>query len=977
MTRFRIVETGALTLAGALTTILTWWLTVLIAWVLAGAPPAAAQTEYFYGDVECGLGPGRCELRDFSVPGAGGLDASTVAKIQRSVDGDSWERDPGDNELSVAKNDGTDAPLDLPGLSVESRGSQQGTAYEVWTIDCRAALSCTVTGSKATFTVPDLSGSIAAAAARLAELDELDQALRARTAIITGASVTATDRNTGYSVSGGKWPTPDGTADHEIGYSITPQGESAITGSFSLSALRSLTPIVRDGLGVTASNAIRIVVGDDSYFLGRDTNEDIFFGSSEAGIQYALSLTDDRVDTTPFLRGLIPTARLCTGTRDSTTIVYGDGVCRVAPTGGGGGGLTTSQVLGLIVDWAEQGSTATIPAGRLPNASASGAGIMAVNDFNKLQGIDAGADVNRTPVQQARSLETLTGADRLAASAIKDLPPDTDTDTFLGQTDTPDAYTGEAGRMLLVNSSTNALIFVNGPATWSQTGDQTTIPYAKLPPFDSIVRLTGQTGSAQGPDRRIGANNNTSTLATFSVGGVDFTLRRLYWAEDDDDFSVYMTADVLGPNQSDADAAIALLASYHIRINTAQLVFGDATLADGDDPVGVQNTTTLEWNFDAHLTSAPIGLDSENAVTIFEPLDAGNFAPGNCAREQIQDWSGTVWECEDLPHVPGARQAFDGLVSLLAPEAQDTRYDTAVYFTDIDLRTEQHGELHIACDITLSASTTGSAANLSFTQNDAETPRNREESRSEIVFLSQIRNAAHYESQTNPQGLELVELPVYSAATHAGTFWLRAVRQETSTTAAYHPGLFQWYEGLAGTEGPLTIGANCAATYTPSDAVGASSSTVSPTITEAVLATDASLTTSSSAGTWTAWTDLVTLAAVTSTQAGPILLDAEAMGSVVTASTGGGDRVYIEARLVRTRSSVTTHLELAEVYVRNMSGLDGVFAAATRNFSMAMAFMDTARAGDVYKIQWRAISQVAARQIQMQSTLTRLQMMSF
>ena len=142
---------------------------------------------------------------------------------------------------------------------------------------------------------------------------------------------------------------------------------------------------------------------------------------------------------------------------------------------------------------------------------------------------------------------------------------------------------------------------------------------------------------------------------------------------------------VLGPDESDADHAIALLAPYHIRVNADQLVFGDATLADGDDPVGGQNTTTLEWNFDTHLSAAPFGLNSDNVVSIFEPLDSANFVPGNCADAQYATYRGSRWRCADLPHVPGARQAFSGLVSLVAPEAQDTRYDTAVYFTDLDL----------------------------------------------------------------------------------------------------------------------------------------------------------------------------------------------------------------------------------------------------------------------------------------------------
>ena len=436
------------------------------------------------------------------------------------------------------------------------------------------------------------------------------------------------------------------------------------------------------------------------------------------------------------------------------------------------------------------------------NSSTRPSGTISDGDYRKLEGIETGATADQTGPEMVTALSGLTGTARLPASAVRDLPADTDTQR--------------------TDAEIEALAKVE-IADWAETGDKQPVPYDKLPPLDSIVRLTGQTGASQGPDRRIGANNNTSTLSSYSVGGVDYILRRVYWDTDDQDLTIFMTAEVLGSDQSDAQAAIQLLAPYHLQVNNGRVVLGDATLTSGADPVGVQNTTTLQWDFDTHLTSPPIGLDSENAITLFEPLDGGNFVPGDCAAAQITDWSGTAWECEDLPHVPGARQALSGgLVSLLAPEADDSRYDTPVYFSGFDLRDPDklHGEIHVSCTITLSAATTGSAANLSFTQNDSETPRNREEQRSAIVFASQIRAADHYMSLTDPRGLELVELPVYSAATHAGTYWLRLVRTETSTTQAIQVGLYQWYQGLAGNEGPLTIGGNCAATYTPSDAVG-------------------------------------------------------------------------------------------------------------------------------------------------------------
>ena len=238
---------------------------------------------------------------------------------------------------------------------------------------------------------------------QISRLEELDTALRKTTSIAANVFITATDRNIGYAITGAESPTPDGTADHEIGYTIIPTGEDPITGVFNLSALRAKTTIVADGRAIGDTNAIRIRVGDDSYFFGRDTSEDMFFGSSEAGIRYALTLTDRRIDTTPYLRDQIPVARLGTGTADSTKVLYGDGAWKDAPTGGGGG-VTLSD--DAVLDLAQP---TRVPADRneylgtsgtnendlvlraLPNASATQTGLFDNNDFEKLRLIEAGA----------------------------------------------------------------------------------------------------------------------------------------------------------------------------------------------------------------------------------------------------------------------------------------------------------------------------------------------------------------------------------------------------------------------------------------------------------------------------------------------------------------------------------------------------------------------------------------------------------
>ena len=83
---------------------------------------------------------------------------------------------------------------------------------------------------------------------------------------------------------------------------------------------------------------------------------------------------------------------------------------------------------------------------------------------------------------------------------------------------------------------------------------------------------------------------------------------------------------------------------------------------------------------------------------------------------------------------------------------------------------------------------------------------------------------------------------------------------------------------------------------------------------------------------------------------------------LVTASGGGGDRLFTETRLVRTRASVDTVLSDNVDYgprnfPANAANTSEVFAAASRRSDEEHVAYDTAMTGDVYKLQIRIVAQ--------------------
>ena len=97
------------------------------------------------------------------------------------------------------------------------------------------------------------------------------------------------------------------------------------------------------------------------------------------------------------------------------------------------------------------------------------------------------------------------------------------------------------------------------------------------------------------------------------------------------------------------------------------------------------------------------------------------------------------------------------------------------------------------------------------------------------------------------------------------------------------------------------------------------------------------------------------LPAITAAQAGRITLAADVGVAMVTAASGGGDRLDTDIRFVRTRGAVETELIRETIYgPRNIEAGNAVstaYSEASRRASGNLYDEDTAQEGDVYKLE--------------------------
>ena len=121
----------------------------------------------------------------------------------------------------------------------------------------------------------------------------------------------------------------------------------------------------------------------------------------------------------------------------------------------------------------------------------------------------------------------------------------------------------------------------------------------------------------------------------------------------------------------------------------------------------------------------------------------------------------------------------------------------------------------------------------------------------------------------------------------------------------------------------------------------------------------------SAIGGWSPWTTIAELSAVTEAEAGNLRIDGELHGKTDAAGVGGGDRMLIDAQLVRVRGAASsTIVEGIEYGPRNIAAnpanTSSEFAEASRNVSIYLSQAVSALAGDVYRLQARAIQQAVS-----------------
>ena len=278
----------------------------------------------------------------------------------------------------------------------------------------------------------------------------------------------------------------------------------------------------------------------------------------------------------------------------------------------------------------------------------------------------------------------------------------------------------------------------------------------------------------------------------------------------------------------------------------------------------------------------------------------------------------------------------------------------------LDLDDTPHGEVHVSLQLRMS----GQASTVSFTENQASpTAADRIHEASITVFLSDLAEESVWvnSNQGRFNGLTLFEVPVWAALTRQGRYYLILARN-----AANEVSLYRMWDGEAGAVG-ITLSAEARVSVTP-DAAPAAAAASPVTLTSVSPTAAVDLATGAVAGVWTDWTTIVTSGALAS---GFAEVEAHIDGEVTTAPDGGGDRVYVQTRLVRTRASTDLTLVSEVDYVRNNGQSTATMNTITQQLqkSFSKKRSDFA-AGDTVKLEARVISQIASRTFQFRVATT-------
>lgn len=111
------------------------------------------------------------------------------------------------------------------------------------------------------------------------------------------------------------------------------------------------------------------------------------------------------------------------------------------------------------------------------------------------------------------------------------------------------------------------------------------------------------------------------------------------------------------------------------------------------------------------------------------------------------------------------------------------------------------------------------------------------------------------------------------------------------------------------------------------------------------------------AGTWTSWTAIVTVPGIIAAQVGFNIISAEIRATCPTGTTSGGDRIYVETRIVRQRGTGSTVLSSHTAYIRNVQDTVSVSGASKVGDEEILA-ADDSRLNDIYRLEVRCQQQI-------------------
>ena len=748
-------------------------LAAALAWALA-APPALAQTEYVYGDLECGLGPGGCALVDFAGSGGGG-GGLTPAQVDARVKPYARAGGPGINHTDLDSSTETELRDSIP---------YDGPTY-AWP----------------TLTLPSHSGQSTGVEirdrtaqrndARLDALEVFEGAIRTTSRLLEDQREALEASNTAYSLGASISRTGP---DIDITVVVTQVGEADGHLLTTRDALVAAGSVTGDNGALNASNGIAFVAapGTEQYFLGIDTSGNLYGGvhtgvvgkvtfwtvvtnsidvtshiavaepggnvdltltGGELSANLPASLTFDGVSRGRV--GRLPAAACSTGQilKWTTNNVF---TCQADATGTGGGSGVTAATAGDGLGFA--GGVLSVRTGN--GLEVSGDNVQPDLDGTTLDtsadGIkvaDLGIGTAQLANQQVTTAKIANDAvtnDALADNAVR-------TENILdGQVETADLSGGvQAG----LHSETE----IEQIARHAEAQ----VPLDPLASFEDVDGATWA-GSIVVNGKTFVVSEPDDYASSDSTMGFDF---------------------VRSANETFTSSDVAALQTFLIEINDTTLAFGNASCSVVDLARGVDCTFP-------DVAANPWVSGANNDVVVFHPLAALNFMPRATAADQLclmepglrcTPEAAAALVARYAARAPVRGAAFDAISLTLnrVNVATDlfTTHTALAPAADLDVSPyDGHGEFHVGAVMTVTR-TSGTDPNLGFVRNKANQYDNDEDRTvnvSAILYQSDLAAAEAWANTSNPNGLEIARVPLYSLNTDLGDVVLRLVKDSNN-----------------------------------------------------------------------------------------------------------------------------------------------------------------------------------------------------